>query len=42
LSSCGEHLDDTIKTKDDLQQASQGTSVLGLIPSVESWKGLDQ
>jgi capsular exopolysaccharide synthesis family protein len=37
LAFLREHLDDTIKTKDDLQQATQGTSVLGLIPSVESW-----
>ncbi len=38
LAFLREHLDDTIKTKDDLQQITQGTSVLGLIPSVESWK----
>lgn len=33
-----EYLDDTVKTKDDLQHAAHGTTVLGLIPAVESWK----
>lgn len=38
LAFLREHLDDTIKTKDDLQQVTLGTSVLGLIPTVDTWK----
>jgi capsular exopolysaccharide synthesis family protein len=37
LAFLRDHLDDTIKTKDDLQAAT-GVTVLGLIPAVPSWK----
>lgn len=33
-----EHLDDSIKSKDDLEAAAHGLPVLGLIPAVASWK----
>jgi capsular exopolysaccharide synthesis family protein len=33
-----EHLDDSIKTKDDLERAAPRFSVLGMIPAVTSWK----
>jgi capsular exopolysaccharide synthesis family protein len=33
-----EHLDDSIKTKDDLDRALPGVSVVGLIPKVAGWK----
>lgn len=33
-----EHLDDTVRTKDDLEAVTGGLSTLGLIPSVEGWK----
>lgn len=33
-----EYLDDTVRTKDDLEAATGGLSTLGLIPSVEGWK----
>lgn len=33
-----EHLDDSIKSKDDLEAAAQGLPVLGMIPVVASWK----
>nr|MBA3956007.1 hypothetical protein [Acidimicrobiia bacterium] len=33
-----ENLDDTLTTKDDLQSASGGLPVLGLIPAVTGWK----
>jgi polysaccharide biosynthesis transport protein len=33
-----EHLDDSIKTKDDLEVAADGLPVLGMIPAVASWK----
>jgi capsular exopolysaccharide synthesis family protein len=33
-----DHLDDSIKTKEDLEQASSGLSVLGLIPAVPKWR----
>ena len=38
LAFLREHLDDSVKTKDDLQHAAHGVSVLGLIPTVEGWK----
>ncbi len=37
LAFLRDHLDDTIKTKDDLQAAT-GVTVLGLIPAVSDWK----
>jgi len=33
-----EYLDDSIRTKEDLEKAGGGLSVLGLIPEVTSWK----
>ena len=38
LAFLRDHLDDTIKTKEDLQAATGGATVLGLIPSVPNWK----
>ena len=38
LAFLRDHLDDTVKTKDDLQAATGGATVLGLIPSVPNWK----
>lgn len=36
-----EHLDDSIKSKDDLEAAAEGLPVLGMIPVVASWKNRD-
>ncbi len=33
-----DYLDDSVKTKDDLTQASSGLAVLGLIPVVSEWR----
>ncbi|MEA2703018.1 MAG: tyrosine-protein kinase [Actinomycetota bacterium] len=33
-----EHLDDSIKTKEDLERSARGLHVLGLIPEITSWK----
>lgn len=33
-----DHLDDSIKTKDELEAVSGGLPVLGLIPSISNWK----
>jgi len=33
-----EHLDDSIKTKEDLERVTKDTAVLGLIPVVGTWK----
>jgi capsular exopolysaccharide synthesis family protein len=33
-----EHLDDTVKNKDDLERATGGLSVLALVPLVGAWK----
>ena len=33
-----EYLDDSIRTKEDLEKAGAGLTVLGLIPEVSSWK----
>jgi capsular exopolysaccharide synthesis family protein len=33
-----DHLDDSIKSSEDLERAGSGVSVLGLIPAVPSWK----
>ena len=38
LAFLREYLDETIATKDDLQQAAGGRNVLGLIPAVSGWK----
>ena len=38
LAFLRENLDDTLKTKDDLQHAAGGLPVLGLIPAVTGWK----
>jgi capsular exopolysaccharide synthesis family protein len=40
LAFLREYLDDTIKTKDDLETAS-GLTVVGLIPSLPDWKNRD-
>lgn len=37
-----EYLDDTIKTKEDLERIAGGVPILGLIPSVENWKAGDE
>jgi len=36
-----EHLDDSIKTKDDLERVTPGQPVVGLIPAVPAWKAPD-
>lgn len=41
LACVKEFLDDSVKTKDDLERASSGLPVLGLIPVVPSWRGKD-
>ena len=33
-----EYLDDTVRTKDDLESVTGGLSTLGLIPSVDGWR----
>ena len=33
-----EHLDDSLRTKDDLERAARGIPILGMIPSVLEWK----
>jgi len=33
-----EHLDDSIKTKEDLERITRGLAVVGMIPAVPSWK----
>ena len=38
LSFLFEHLDDSIKTKDDLESSVGDVTVLGVIPAVSSWK----
>ena len=38
LAFLREYLDESIATKDDLQQATGGRNVLGLIPAVSGWK----
>lgn len=37
-----DHLDDSIKNKDDLERATPGMAVLGLIPLVTDWKDTDR
>lgn len=37
-----DHLDDTVRSKDDLQRASGGLNVLALVPVVPGWKKRDQ
>src|SRR5205085_2490524 len=37
-----EYLDDSIKTKDDLERAAQGVPTLAVIPSVLEWRSKDQ
>ena len=37
-----EYLDDSIKTKEDLERAAPGLSVLGMIPAVAAWKARDE
>ena len=38
LAFVREYLDDSLKTKDDVEQVSHGAAVLGLIPAVPAWK----
>jgi capsular exopolysaccharide synthesis family protein len=38
LAFLRDYLDDTIRTKDDLELASSGIPVVGLIPAVAAWK----
>lgn len=33
-----DHLDDSIRTRDDLEKASGGVGVLGVVPSISGWK----
>jgi capsular exopolysaccharide synthesis family protein len=42
LAFVREHLDDSIKTKDDLDRAAHGAPTLGLIPAVANWKAKDE
>ncbi|MCA1682750.1 MAG: hypothetical protein LC685_01925, partial [Actinobacteria bacterium] len=35
-----EYLDDSVKTKDDLDRAAPGVPVMGMIPAVASWKSM--
>lgn len=42
LAFLREHLDDSIKSKDDLERAVPGISVLGLIPRVSSWRSREE
>jgi capsular exopolysaccharide synthesis family protein len=38
LAFLRDHLDDSIKTKDDLDRAAGGLAVIGVIPAVAEWK----
>jgi succinoglycan biosynthesis transport protein ExoP len=38
LAFLREYLDDSVKTKDDLERASEGIAMIGLIPAVAGWK----
>jgi polysaccharide biosynthesis transport protein len=42
LAFAREHLDDTIRSKDDLETASRGLTVVGLIPAVAGWRDRSQ
>ena len=42
LAFVREHLDDSIKGKEDFERAVPGTAVLGLIPLVPDWKVRDE
>jgi len=42
LAFLKEHLDDSIKTKDDLERAVPGVTVLGLIPRVADWRSREE
>jgi capsular exopolysaccharide synthesis family protein len=37
-----DHLDDSVKTKEDLERVTQGVSTLGLIPLVSTWRAREQ
>lgn len=37
LAFVRDHLDDTIRSKEDLDRATEGVDVLGLIPEIEGW-----
>lgn len=37
-----DHLDDSIKTKDDMETVTKGLPVLGIIPTVASWKNRNE
>jgi succinoglycan biosynthesis transport protein ExoP len=41
LALLREHLDDSVKTKDDLERVAPDQPVVGLIPSVTTWKSAD-
>lgn len=41
LAFLREYLDDTIRTKDDLDRTTGGLSVLGLVPAVPGWRDRD-
>ncbi|MBA3268828.1 MAG: polysaccharide biosynthesis tyrosine autokinase [Acidimicrobiia bacterium] len=41
LAFLRDHLDDSIKTKDDLDRAGGGLPVIGVIPAVADWKAKD-
>lgn len=41
LAFLREFLDDSVKSKDDLQRVTAGVAVLGLIPVVSAWRGRD-
>lgn len=42
LALVRDHLDDTVKTKDDLQHATGELTVLGLVPAVASWRNRER
>jgi polysaccharide biosynthesis transport protein len=37
-----EHLDDSVKTKEDLERVTPGQPVVGLIPAVPTWKATEE
>lgn len=42
LAFLSEHLDDSVKTKDDLDRAGGRLSVMGVIPAVSGWKAKEE
>lgn len=42
LAFLRDHLDDSVKTKDDLDRAAGGMAVIGVIPAVSGWKAREE